>query len=1240
MMIAVVFGMQCLLPVQIARADVLNLPVPGAMVGLSTPFAPLALKGLVVNPQKPLEFQFLVDTGRGPQDTSTVKEQSNQLVKYFLAGLTIPEGDLWVNLSPYEKDRIVPDALGKTDLGRDLLAQDYILKQLTASLIYPEKDLGEKFWNKIYEKAQKQFGTTDIPVNTFNKVWILPDQAQVFENGNAAYVTKSTLKVMLDEDYLALKKNNSPAEEKKNNAHTLASQIIREIIIPEIEKEVNTGKNFAQLRQIFQSLILAKWYKETIQNGLLDSVYTNKNKITGVNLKDPTLKEQIYNQYLQAYKKGVFDYVKEEYSPEGQIVPKKYFSGGLIWKMAIDHAGKQADVKSDGAMVALQIALDKAMTGVDESRRVIKKDQLALRIEEIEKKEALSKDNERLTERISVLDKAIQDELSNADRIEKVSPPEQFVARQRSLSTYTYSFKDVHITGTVNVEKHDPAGIQLSNEIINFKSILGYEGESHFMDLLISSDGQHFLVFYNDKKLIAGTGEWLFEPLAVPNMDKEGFHVIQKPVIYTDSEYNNKTKVAFLERSKGAWQKAVIEIQDLKSYDRSPYQQFEASPDGKYSVFLYPGIAQLYIFWNNKVRTISLKELGLDGIKRDINFSVDGKFFRVASSDGKSVSFFQVGMKVDQKKIKDLEAQRAALEQELTVKTDELKKYQEKDSELNTTNPDLAMLQPPLNKVTMPAEIEINFRRAEELAIKATNADEINEALLFYKNAIDQLTPLINGSTDEIALGNLNLFNSRYKRLKKSLADLKEYFDVIGNDGKLTGETVTRYKAHRDGIKHPNVNAMIFSSDGINVLGELRAADKDVFPSTFSGVGGHAEQGEKSLESIKKEVKQEIRFGELFLELDPLRLTQIGKDYEYDGVLLMREYGYMDIAQKENLISILDEQLADQKQTNRKAIGNIFYQVNPKINTISVFTFNSAQKLKLNAIEDVIKQRTGLTAGIIVNNYEKKSLYVEQLTPEKESEILDPIMAGLRATNKTITTKHGEDEVEGLVWSNFEKLTQGVNKNPEQYTDMFMPFLINKQILRKINQAVIKEPRPIREKILSLIKQSGLTTPVGDIAALEKRAQAFENNRIEWELKHFHYVPTEDDWLKYENRSRNPKKADTILPPQEYDYWQIMAADGRDYWGVKTDDAMTSAPSTKDRVGLTAQNGGIDLNQIAVKRNGKTFKVQFDPAQLNEIMQGGFDGFCPIIINITPIQSPFPLLGINVGKQKEILAKI
>src|SRR6185295_12649250 len=112
--------------------------------------------------------------------------------------------------SPYEKDRTIPEALSRTEMGRDLLAQDYLLKQITASLIYPEKELGNAFWDKVYTKAREQYGSTQVPVNTFNKVWIMADKAEVFERNQTAFVVGSHLKVMLEEDYLALTRHSEP----------------------------------------------------------------------------------------------------------------------------------------------------------------------------------------------------------------------------------------------------------------------------------------------------------------------------------------------------------------------------------------------------------------------------------------------------------------------------------------------------------------------------------------------------------------------------------------------------------------------------------------------------------------------------------------------------------------------------------------------------------------------------------------------------------------------------------------------------------------------------------------------------------------------------------------------------------------------------------------------------------------------------------------------------------------------
>ena len=172
-------------------------------------------------------------------------------------------------------------------MGRDLLAEDYMLKQITASLIYPEDAIGKKFWKRIYEAAEQKYGTTNIPVNTFNKVWIVPEKAVVYENVKAgtAYVVESKLKVMLEQDYLSLRKHEGirSGQAHIENTNQLGSQIVRAIVIPELTKEVNEDRNFSQLRQVYNSLILATWYKKKIKDSILERVCQIRNKVIGVN---------------------------------------------------------------------------------------------------------------------------------------------------------------------------------------------------------------------------------------------------------------------------------------------------------------------------------------------------------------------------------------------------------------------------------------------------------------------------------------------------------------------------------------------------------------------------------------------------------------------------------------------------------------------------------------------------------------------------------------------------------------------------------------------------------------------------------------------------------------------------------------------------------------------------------------------------------------------------------------------
>src|SRR3989338_2445464 len=159
--IAFSFAFTLILPPSAAWSQVfnpvLNLPVPGTMITLTPGFTPALIRGITIHPENPLEFDFIVDNGDTNIEGEQLLVEAYKLIKYFLASLTVPEEELWVNLSPYEKDRIIPDSFGQTEMGRDLLMQDYMLKQLTASLMYPEEELGEKFWERVKEKANAKF---------------------------------------------------------------------------------------------------------------------------------------------------------------------------------------------------------------------------------------------------------------------------------------------------------------------------------------------------------------------------------------------------------------------------------------------------------------------------------------------------------------------------------------------------------------------------------------------------------------------------------------------------------------------------------------------------------------------------------------------------------------------------------------------------------------------------------------------------------------------------------------------------------------------------------------------------------------------------------------------------------------------------------------------------------------------------------------------------------------------------
>lgn len=306
------------------EASELNLPATDKLLDISDVHSKPVMKGLRFDPENPRNLQFVFDSANMD---NVNKETASRLINYFIAGLTIPEEDLWVNLSPYEQDRIVDDGLVKTDLGRDMLSQDYVLKQFSSSLFNPDGSTGKNYWETLRKRLLQVSNEVALPTDVFNKVWVVPEKADMVEDedGAGVLILKSSLDVMLEEDYLAVESNLDEVTLAKA-PNDLSKTVMRDKVLPVIKNEINYGENFSTLRQIYNSLLVATWFKKKFAQTFYNN-YFNSKTIEGIEIKDS--KEEIYKSYVEAYKKGALNVSKKERDiNSGKLVKRHYFSGG------------------------------------------------------------------------------------------------------------------------------------------------------------------------------------------------------------------------------------------------------------------------------------------------------------------------------------------------------------------------------------------------------------------------------------------------------------------------------------------------------------------------------------------------------------------------------------------------------------------------------------------------------------------------------------------------------------------------------------------------------------------------------------------------------------------------------------------------------------------------------------------------------------------------------------------------
>jgi len=303
-----------------ASEDISSVKLSSISVDNRTGFSHLRLR---IEARKTGTFEPVLD----------VKKAAQKSLEYFCIGLIMSEKVFWVNLNPDEQSQIIDPVLGNTDLGRIMLSADLRLKEDICALIDPQtSDIGKEFWRRLCEKAMEE-GITD-KITTDTKLWIVPGEILVYETDRELSLIKSTLRVNLEPVYFSQKAKLN--DRRQRELQDFAADLMEELILPCLNKRVNEAYAYADLREVYNALVLAKWYKQKL-NPLNDPLL----KVMDFNILQDTETDysyspaEVYQDYIRSFREGEYSFAGSNTitGPFYAVASTRhYFSGGVDFR--------------------------------------------------------------------------------------------------------------------------------------------------------------------------------------------------------------------------------------------------------------------------------------------------------------------------------------------------------------------------------------------------------------------------------------------------------------------------------------------------------------------------------------------------------------------------------------------------------------------------------------------------------------------------------------------------------------------------------------------------------------------------------------------------------------------------------------------------------------------------------------------------------------------------------------------
>lgn len=299
-----------------------------------------------------VEYAYQVDPDEGAEVSYGGRQAAQLAADSFFTWLALPPQSFTVNLNPDEPNRIVDAELGKTDAGRVLLEADFQMKKTVAKLIHPDAARGRVFWPNLRGE------TKCISM----RQWIVPKPAVVREDGNRLFIVDAPLEVKMETEYLktAGAASSDGCATQADSDTKYNEQVYRRLILPLLEKAVNEGPEYADLRRVYASRVAAEWYRQrsetktTAYGDLIES-----GDVSAWPARTAWSPREVFDRYVKSYKNGEFR-VERRTRRGNTIYTDLYVYGGVD----LTHIPKKLLTSAEltGTRPALAAAVDESLS--------------------------------------------------------------------------------------------------------------------------------------------------------------------------------------------------------------------------------------------------------------------------------------------------------------------------------------------------------------------------------------------------------------------------------------------------------------------------------------------------------------------------------------------------------------------------------------------------------------------------------------------------------------------------------------------------------------------------------------------------------------------------------------------------------------------------------------------------------------------------------------------------------------